>query len=166
MQGGLPPGGEARVLQTLLLEEGLELRDVLVAQIGVLVQHAKNPLEVIAPDPHGVGQVLGVGFGGHHCPLDVGGGLIVPAGVGVTNAAVQQGLAVFEVDLTVGYTNTAEQNGWTAVIYTVTFDGVTYDFGTSVPAGPASEADCMDGGWEVYDFTNQGQCIVSLQADK
>ena len=42
----------------------------------------------------------------------------------------------FQGAVTVGYTNTAEQGGWTAAIDTFTFDGVTYDFGTGVEEGP------------------------------
>lgn len=30
--------------------------------------------------------------------------------------------------------------------------------------GPAGKDDCKDGGWELYEFANQGQCVAGLRA--
>ena len=44
-------------------------------------------------------------------------------------------------------------------------DNQLLEFVTSTPAGPSSKDDCRNGGYEAFGFTNQGQCIASLQTN-
>ena len=72
---------------------------------------------------------------------------------------------LFGGEVTVGYTDTSNTDPYTATIDTLTFGGTTWDFGTGVevpPAAPATKDDCKKGGWQDFDFRNQGQCIASL----
>jgi hypothetical protein len=46
--------------------------------------------------------------------------------------------------------------------YEATTQGRIYSMNATIEA--SSPAICKDGGWEMYDFKNQGQCIASIVA--
>jgi hypothetical protein len=55
-------------------------------------------------------------------------------------------------------------------VYTdgVVFNGTMYDFELTPPApvDPITKAECMNGGWQQFDFLNQGQCVRFVETGK
>jgi len=49
----------------------------------------------------------------------------------------------------------------------LTINDTTFDFELEVPVdGPETIEDCQEGGWEQFDFRNQGQCIRYVNTEK
>lgn len=62
-------------------------------------------------------------------------------------------------------------SGWNGTFLSyadyLTINDTTFDFELEVPVeGPETIEDCQDGGWEQFDFRNQGQCIRYVNTGK
>ena len=54
--------------------------------------------------------------------------------------------------------------GWDGLASAEDATGIHYDLTVSPADGPRTKADCKDGGWGTYAFSNQGRCIKAVVA--
>ncbi len=52
--------------------------------------------------------------------------------------------------------------GWDGLASATDATGIDYDLTVTPANGPRTKDDCKNGGWQVYGFKNQGQCVSSV----
>jgi hypothetical protein len=77
----------------------------------------------------------------------------------LTAAANSGYTTISEIDFVVD-ASFATGGSQTVVIDSATINGTTYDF------SPASKDDCKNGGWQLFGFKNQGECVSSFGSGK